>query len=119
MLIILGVIIVGIAVAVGISMFTSQSDEAIKDHVANDLNVIGVNAYQYRIKALMLGGGNGSFVNYQIPGRLTTNSNIGGAYALDGPATNGLVKLKVTAPAIATGISATVDSTGKIIVTGR
>ncbi len=100
-------------------MFRSQTDEAIKDQVANDLNVICVNAYQYRIKALMLGGGSGSFVNYQIPGRLTTNANINGAYAINGTPTTGSISFTVTAPAIAIGMSATVDSTAKIIVTGR
>ncbi len=119
LLIILGVIIVGIAVAVGISMFTSQSDEATKDQVVQDLNNLCTASYQYRIKPASLGGGSNSFVGFNPSSKLLNNTNIGGVYAISGTPTAGGINFKVTAPTTGTGIAAAVDSTGKITVTGR
>ena len=59
LLIILGVIIVGIAIAVGLSLFSAQSIQANKDAIINDLNNLAANAYQYRIRPTTMGGGGG------------------------------------------------------------
>ena len=75
LLIILGVIIVGIAIAVGISMFSSSSVQANKDALVNDLNNLAADAYQFRIRPLTMGGGAGSYANYNIPLKLQTNDN--------------------------------------------
>jgi hypothetical protein len=75
LLIILGVIIVGIAIAVGLSLFTANSIQANKDAMINDINNIAANAYQYRIRTSSMGGGNNSYVGYVIPSRLSSNSN--------------------------------------------
>ncbi len=75
LLIILGVIIVGIAIAVGITMFSSSSIQANKDAIINDLNNLGANAYQYRIRPVTMGGGGGSYTGYVIPLKLQSNSN--------------------------------------------
>ncbi|HWP81910.1 MAG TPA: hypothetical protein VNN76_04555 [Bacteroidota bacterium] len=76
LLIILGVIIVGIAIAVGLSMFTAQSIGANKDAIIADLTNLSANAYQFRIRPTAMGGGGGStYVGYQIPGTLSSNEN--------------------------------------------
>ncbi|MBN1398296.1 MAG: hypothetical protein JXA06_09730 [Bacteroidetes bacterium] len=75
LLIILGVIIVGIAIAVGLSLFTANSIQANKDAIINDINNIAANAYQYRIRTASMGGGNNSYDGYLIPSRLQSNSN--------------------------------------------
>ncbi len=75
LLIILGVIIVGIAIAVGLSMFSAQSVQSNKDAIINDLNNLAANAYQYRIRPSSMGGGNGKYTGYSIPGKLQTNAN--------------------------------------------
>jgi hypothetical protein len=79
LLIILGVIIVGIAIAVGITMFTSGSVQSNKDAIINDLNNLSANAYQFRIRPTSMGGGNGAYTGYLIPDALKTNDN--GTYA--------------------------------------
>jgi hypothetical protein len=61
LLIILGVIIVGIAIAVGISMFSSGSVQANRDGIVNDLNNLAANAYQFKIRPTTMGGGGGSY----------------------------------------------------------
>jgi hypothetical protein len=67
LLIILGVIIVGVAIAVGISMFSGQSIQSNKDAILSDLNNLGADAYQYRIRPASMGGGAGSYASYTDP----------------------------------------------------
>ena len=75
LLIILGVIIVGIAIAVGISMFSSGAVQANKDAIINDLKNLSANAYQFRIRPVTIGGGGGTYAAYTIPSRLQSNEN--------------------------------------------
>lgn len=62
LLIILGVIIVGIAVAVGITMFQDNAVSANRDAVTNDLVTLATKAQQYFRKPSALGGGGNSYV---------------------------------------------------------
>ena len=62
LLIILGVIVVGIAVAVGITMFTDNAVNANRDAVTNDLVNLAARAQQYYRRPTALGGGGNSFV---------------------------------------------------------
>ena len=57
LMIILGGIIVGIAIAVGIAQFGSESISSNKDGLINDLNNLSINAYQYKILPRSMGGG--------------------------------------------------------------
>jgi hypothetical protein len=75
LLIILGVIIVGIAIAVGLSLFSANSIQANKDAMINDINNIAANAYQYRIRTTSMGGGNNSYAGYVVPTKLSSNAN--------------------------------------------
>ena len=75
LLIILGVIIVGIAIAVGISMFSSGSIQSNRDGLINDMNNLAANAYQYRIRPTTMGGGGGTYTGYVIPVKLVSNEN--------------------------------------------
>lgn len=61
LLIVVGVVIVGIAVAVGIQMFGEQSAQANLDAVISDLQNLGARAHQYYAKPTTMGGGGRSF----------------------------------------------------------
>ncbi len=63
LLIILGVIVVGIAVAVGITMFQDNAVSANRDAVTNDLVNLAARAQQHYRRPAALGGGQGSFTN--------------------------------------------------------
>ncbi len=63
LLIILGVIVVGIAVAVGITMFNDSAVSANRDAVTNDLVNLASRGQQYYRRPTALGGGGGSFAN--------------------------------------------------------
>jgi Tfp pilus assembly protein PilE len=62
LLIILGVIVVGIAVAVGITMFSDNAVNANRDAVSNDLVNLAARAQQFYRRPVALGGGGNSFV---------------------------------------------------------
>ena len=80
LLIILGVIIVGIAIAVGLQLFQSGSIGANSDGVINDVMNIAAHADQYRIRPEAMGGGGGDFTGYQLPQRMENTGN--GTYSI-------------------------------------
>ena len=87
LLIILGVIVVGIAVAVGITMFTDNAVSANRDAVTNDLVILAARAQQFYRRPTALGGGGNSFVGLTADAaglRKLTNraSNANGAYTI-------------------------------------
>ncbi|MFA5806638.1 MAG: hypothetical protein WC879_18560 [Melioribacteraceae bacterium] len=61
LLIVLGVIIVGIAVVVGINVFTASASSANRDAVIADLTNLAAMAQQHYRKPASLGGGANSF----------------------------------------------------------
>jgi Tfp pilus assembly protein PilE len=99
LLIILGVIVVGIAVAVGITMFSDNAVSANKDAVTNDLVNLASRAQQYYRRPTALGGGQGSFTGLTADAaglsKLTskaTNSN--GTYSITGAGSTTSVTLQ-------------------------
>lgn len=79
LLIVLGVIIVGIAVVVGINVFTASSSQANRDATISDLTNLASLAQQYYRKPAALGGGGNSFTGWTIPASIDTTGN--GTYA--------------------------------------
>ena len=122
LLIILGVIIVGIAIAVGISQFGANSTQANKDGVTSSLVNIAANAYQFKIRPSSMGGGSGAYDNsrgataaYAIPPKMQADDN--GTYSITSTGANTCV-LKGTSIINTTWTAAcTVDDTGKTTIT--
>jgi Tfp pilus assembly protein PilE len=85
LLIILGVIVVGIAVAVGITMFQDNAVSANRDAVTNDLVNLAARAQQYYRRPTALGGGQGSFATCTLAQLTTKPSNANGSYVLSAP----------------------------------
>ncbi len=112
LLIILGVIIVGIAIAVGLSLFSAQSIQSNKDAIINDLNNIAAHAYQYRIRPASMAGGAGSYVGYTIPSKMATNANA--TYTCTPTATN-VTFSAVSSNNSANTVTAQIDTDGKFI----
>jgi len=75
LLIVLGVIIVGIAVVVGINVFTASSSNANRDAVVSDLTNLSSIAQQYYRKPTALGGGGNTFTGWTIPTNLQSTPN--------------------------------------------
>ncbi|MFN3134910.1 MAG: type IV pilin protein [Candidatus Kryptonium sp.] len=81
LLIVLGVIIVGIAIAVGISMFKSSAVDANRNAVASDLANLASKAQRYYRTPVELGGGGNSFANFALSPLDTGNAN--GSYRVE------------------------------------
>ncbi len=75
LLIIVGVIITGIAVAVGITIFQANAAGQNRDAVWSDLNHLGAKAQQYFRKPHALGGGDRSFTGFKISRKEAENDN--------------------------------------------
>ena len=108
LLIVLGVIIVGIAVVVGISIFGSNADQANKDAVTQDLLRMASQAQGYYRKPTMLGGGGNSFSGLTLNDlgfAGSDNSNANATYSVAATA----------AQSVLTGTSATVSGATVVI----
>ena len=74
-LIVLGIILVLLAMAVGVAKFNNSAVQSNRDAVIMDLNTLSLMAKTYYKKDNSLGGGNYSFLGYKIPERLRNNEN--------------------------------------------
>jgi hypothetical protein len=88
LLIVLGIIIVGIAIAVGMSIMGSSRSETNRDAVVNDLLNLGRKAQSYYRTPAQMGGGSQNFQGFHISAIDTGNAN--GSYgAVSGSAPTG------------------------------
>lgn len=78
LLIVLGIIIVGIAIAVGVNMFQQSAVDSNRQNVISDLSNLGAKAQRFYRTPTELGGGAQSFARFKL-GRLDT-ANANGSY---------------------------------------
>ena len=112
LLVIVGVIIVGLAIAIGISLFSAQSVSSNRDAMINDLNHLAMVAYQFRISLRSMGGGEGDFSTFVIPVQMKTNNN--GMYSVTNAQISSLTIKAVSVNDASNTITVTIDSFGKI-----
>jgi hypothetical protein len=113
LLVILGVIIVGIAIAIGISLFGAQSIASNRDAMINDLNHLASFAYQFRVRLRSMGGGEGDYSSFTIPTKMTVNED--GTYSVNGAQVSNLTLQAVSTTNPSNTIRVTVDSDGKLM----
>ncbi len=75
LLIILGVIVVGVAIVVGINLFTGNAIEAKRNNVTNDLLHLASEAQKYYKTPSAMGGGSHKFTGWVIPAGLVSNAD--------------------------------------------
>ncbi len=75
LLIVLGVIIVGIAIAVGISMFKSNAMSSNRDQLINDLNNLAAKSQQFYRKPVAMAGGGQTFTGFKLDSIDVVNGN--------------------------------------------
>ncbi len=112
LLIVLGVIIVGIAVVVGINVFTASASQSNRDAVIADLTNIAAMAQQFYRKPVALGGGGNTFSGppaWTVPAALSPTANMSAAV------TATVAPQSVTL--IGTGTEVGNDGSGKVKVT--
>ena len=93
LLISLSVILVGIAVAVGISMFQDNAISLNRDAVTIDLVNLGCRAQLYYRRPSLFGGGQGSFAGLTLADLTSKPTNENGTYRLKN-ATENLIRLE-------------------------
>ena len=86
LLIVLSIIIVGIAVVIGLGLFSEGADQANIDQVVQDVVAMGARAQQYYMKPTGLGGGGQSFVGMTITDVGATTNRNGDGYVVSGQA---------------------------------
>ena len=112
LLLILGVLIVGIAIASALGLFASEEVEQNKEAIRHDLLNIAIYAKRYYLRPTSMGGGSRSFVGFTIPAKVLSNAN--GTYSL-GPTTKTDVTLiGVSRVHPANTMTAVLNSYGKL-----
>lgn len=82
LLIVLGVIIVGLAVAAAVTLMNTQSSASNRDAITNDLLNLSTRAQQYYRRPRMLGGGGRSFNGLTMAKISNKISNPNGSFSL-------------------------------------
>jgi hypothetical protein len=113
LLIILGVIIVGVAIAVGISMFSSQSVKSNQDAILSDLANLAADGYQFKIRPTSMGGGNGTYAGYTV-GTSWGASNPNATYTITAQTATALSLKAESKQVDAATITVTYDGNGKV-----
>lgn len=88
LMVVIGVILVGIMIAVGLFMFRDQSAATNRDEISNDLVYLSSQAQKYYRRPTILGGGNNSFATLTIDKLTSRPSNANGSYSVVDPMQN-------------------------------
>lgn len=97
LLIVLGILIIGIAIIIGISLFSASAVEAKRNNITNELVNLASLAQQHYRKPQTMGGGNRAFdnshggVSWTIPPSLVTTGN--GRFSIQSISSNQVVIL--------------------------
>lgn len=75
LLIVLGLIIIGVAIVFGISIFRQQAITSKRDLIINENYSLGNMARNYYKKSKIMGGGGDSFTGWTVPTSMQTNAN--------------------------------------------
>ena len=78
LLVILGIIVVGVAIALSITLFRSNAIDRKREILVNESYNIGSIAISYYKKPKMMGGGGKTFTGWQVPPAL--QSTVNGSY---------------------------------------
>ena len=123
LLIVLGVIIVGIAIVVGINVFTSSAASSNRDSLVSSCATLGALAQLYYRKPTALGGGSSTFTGWTVPATLSQTANMSAVITSTVAAqtvtlvavgtetgTDGSTKTKVTMTVTSTGITTAINN---------
>jgi hypothetical protein len=83
LLVILGVIIVGVAIAVGLTMFRANAVESSRTAIINDLGYFAMRARQMYFKPPQLGGAGRDFRGITLGHLTTLSENENGRYYIE------------------------------------
>lgn len=82
LLIVVGVVLIGIMIAVGMEMFKDQASATSRDAISNDLVHYAVQAQKYHRRPTVIGGGQNSFNGLTLSYITKKASNANATYVL-------------------------------------
>jgi hypothetical protein len=94
LLIIVGMLVVGIIVTVGISLFIDHASATNRDAVANDLVHAASAAQGYHRRPTLLGGGGESFIGFDLRTVFRELQNMNGKYSIFGAPTDSVLVIE-------------------------
>ncbi len=74
-LVLLGIMIIGVGIAAGLGLFSSNNVASNKVAIIHDVNIIAQHAKKYLTRPASLGGGAGSYAGFTIGSKLASNAN--------------------------------------------
>ena len=110
-LILLAIMVIGVAIAAALGLFSSNSAEQNKLSIINDLNNLRANARKYRMRPGTMAGGAGSYAGFTMPSNLMSNANAVYTMAI---AANELTVVATSIAIPTNKITVVVDSKGDI-----
>jgi len=75
LLVLLGIVVVGVAIAVAINLFRGNAIDRKREILINESNNLGSIAIAYYKKPRMMGGGGKTFLGWQVPTQLANTVN--------------------------------------------
>ncbi len=104
LLIVVGVVLIGIMIAVGMEMFKDQASATSRDAISNDLVHYAVQAQKYYRRPAAMGGGQNSFTGLSLSKITKVSINANATYVLTpDPATSSDTFVTVTGTGFNTG----------------
>jgi hypothetical protein len=115
LLIILAAIIIGVAIYVGIIMFSNYNVSTNKDAILSDLQDLGADAYSFIYRPTMMGGGGGSYAGYVIaPTGAWGTDNANATYTITSKTATQIVFNAASKIVSGANVTATYDNFGKV-----
>jgi hypothetical protein len=75
LLLVLGLIVIGVAIALAITLFRTNAIASKRDMLANECMSLGTMAMEYYRKPVSFGGGGREFTGWRIPTTMVTTEN--------------------------------------------
>ena len=83
LLVILGLLLIGVAIFVGVEMFTQRSVDDVRNAVMTDLNNYAARALAYYAKPATQGGGEKTFTGVSMSMIFPSSENVNGRYYIE------------------------------------
>jgi hypothetical protein len=113
--IIVGVIVVAVALALGIMLLSGQNSASSQDAIISDLKNIGEDAHQFKVRPVSMGGGSGSYAGYVIPSAWGVD-NPNATYSIQGTPTATLISFIGTSRRVSGAVvTISFDEKGNIV----
>ncbi len=111
LLVLLGILIIGIAIAASFGLFSSEEVEQNKQAMIHDILNICIYAKRYYVRPVSMGGGSRSFVGFTVPTKLQSTAN--GSYSVN-PTVTDLTLIGVSSTSATNTMSVVLNNQGKL-----